>query len=252
MKNLKLILPLCYLFFLSTLHAQVSEKETTMSLGSQNALVVELEGSDSKTAENVWKEFVKEYGKVKKNKKAKEFYMEQTNIPAISGNANCDVYTKFEERARVTLVYFWVDMGDSFLSSSNNEEGYNGADVLLTEYGYAVQKHLITKELEEEKKRLKNLEKDMSKLVKSNKNYHKEIEEATEKIRKAEINIEKNEVAQTNKNEEIVAMVKMVSEIEERLKNVGKPAAVKIESMEKEEGSKEDKGKEKEDKGGKK
>ena len=222
MKKLKNLLFLSLLFFFGSLQAQVSEKEVTMSLGNQNAMIIELKESDRKIAENVWKEFIKEYGKVKKNKKANEFYMEQTNIPAVSGNSAVDVYTRFEEGADMVKAHFWFDTGGSFLSSDNDSDGYQGANTLLTEYGYAVQKHIIGKELETEQKKLKGFQKDMDKLVKENKSLHKEIKDAQEKIRKAEINIEKNVVAQENKTTEIESQAEKVKAVEEKLNNVGK------------------------------
>jgi len=222
MKKARLLLLIFCSIYFTILQGQVVEREKTMSLGNQNSLVIELENTTTKTAENIWKEFVKEYGKVKKNRKAKEFCIEQTNIPSISGNNLCDVYAKFEEREGMVNAYFWVDLGDSFLSSEQHKGRFQGARTLLTEYGYAVQKHNISKELEIAKKTLKNFNKDMGKLIKDNTTYHKEIGDANEKIRKAEIKIEKNIVSQNNKTVEIEAQTILVKKVKERLNTVGK------------------------------
>ena len=139
-------------------------------------------------------------------------------------------------------------MGDSFLNSEKHNDAYRGAEVLLTEYGFAVEKYIINKELEDEQNKMKNLEKQMNKLVKENKNYHKEIENAQEKIRKAEINIEQNEIDQTNKTAEIEAQMVLLNEIETRLNNVGKKKVKKV--VEKEEMKEEKKEEENEDEGG--
>ena len=74
MKQIKLIfaISIALLFsLLNNVHAQVSVKDATMSLGSKPAFVVDISGADKKMAEKQWKEFMKDYGKVDRNRKSK-------------------------------------------------------------------------------------------------------------------------------------------------------------------------------------
>ncbi|MGB4960278.1 MAG: hypothetical protein WBO36_12435, partial [Saprospiraceae bacterium] len=66
------------------------EKKTTMSLGAQNAFYIEIDGADKKLAEKTFYDFVKEYGKMKENKKAKEHFLMATKIPVINGMSPVD------------------------------------------------------------------------------------------------------------------------------------------------------------------
>lgn len=220
MKTYQLLIAL-FLFPLLT-SAQVSERSTTMSLGNKNAFTIDLNGSDRKMTEKLWKNYLKPYGKVERNKKAKEYYVNQTKVPAIPSNGPITIYGRIDEGSDMSSLTVWVDNGVSFISSDEAPSEANGVEVFLTNFSYLVQKEVIGKELEEEEKRLKNFNKDLGKLEKKNKGYHEDIENANKKIAEAESNIEKNLLDQDAKREEIAAQEKMVESVKERLNNVGK------------------------------
>ena len=75
LKNLIFI----FIVMMSTvLSAQdIVEKKLSMSLGPQNAFYVEIQGADKKLAEKTFYEFVKEYGKMKENGKARTMLSEE-------------------------------------------------------------------------------------------------------------------------------------------------------------------------------
>lgn len=193
----------------------VQSTDKMMSLGKQPAIYVDIEGADKKIAENSWKEFMKNYGKTKRNKKAKEYQSQDIRIPMLAGG-NVDLYTKFEEGSGQTTVYLWVVDEGSFADASD------GAENFLGEYYVLARKKVISKEIEEQEKLLKKLTKNMEKLVKKNQGYHKDIEKAEEKIRKAEENIEKNLVEQDNAKVENEKQKKVLEALIEKLNNVGK------------------------------
>ena len=87
------------LLFTGILGAQmVQEGEWMMSLGKQNAFFADMPEVNKDIAEDVWKDYMKDYGKVKRNKKAKEYYSQEANIPIIGGTQPLNVYAKFDER----------------------------------------------------------------------------------------------------------------------------------------------------------
>lgn len=224
MKNLLyslFALSLCIFFSFSANSQKVYEDDITMSLGTKNAFFVEIEGSDDNTAEKIWKDYIKSYGKTKKNKKAKEWYSQQVPIPAINGASPVDLYVKFEELKDMTRAYLWVDLGGEFANSVENEKQTDGIEEFIKGYYEETRKYIVGKEIKEEEDNLKDLEKDLSKLEKKNENYHKEIEKAKKKIAEMESNIEKNLADQESKKTEIEDQKGMVSKVTEKLNQIG-------------------------------
>ncbi len=202
--------------------AQVSESNKTMSLGPKPSFSIDIDGADKKMAENTWKDYLKEFGKVEKNKKAKEYYMTQVRVPLITGAGLVNLFSTVEEGKNMSTVHLWVDNGSSFVSSDDDEEAAIGAIRFLKDYGNIVNKKVIGEELKEEEQSLKKLNKELSKLEKKNKDLHEDIEKAKEKIRKAEEDIVKNLAEQDEKRASIEAQTEKVSEVTKRLNNVGK------------------------------
>lgn len=200
------------------LWAQVSESTKTMSLGTQNALTLKVPDADEKLIDKMWKDHLGEFGKVKKNRKANEYYADDIKVPSISGAGTMDVYSWSKDGQ---LIVF-IDMGDGFLSSESHEKAYKNAEVFLVEFGHQVKRHQIQEELDDQQKELSSLEKDLERLKKLKEGYHDDIERAKQKIAEAEANIEQNIIDQENKVKEIEGQVKVVEEVQERLENVGK------------------------------
>jgi hypothetical protein len=216
---------LFFILFLTSvgLSAQdATEKKVSMSLGPQNAYFVEIPGADKGMAEKTLYEFVKEYGKMKENGKAKEHYLMATKIPVINGTSPLDMYAKFEEGKGMTTTYVWVDLGGAFVNSTDHASQSKALAQFMRDYFYAVRKKVVTEELKKEEKNLSSLEKDLKKLKEKNDDYHKEIEKAKQKIIEAEANIEKNLVDQENKGKEIDTQKSVVEKVVEKLNNLGK------------------------------
>lgn len=198
------------------------ERKTSMSLGPQNAFYIEIPGANEKLAEKTFYEFVKEYGKMKENKKAKEHFLMATKVPVINGTSPIDVYAKFEEGKNMATTYLWVDLGGAFVNSSDNPSQATAVRQFLYDYFIAVRKKVVTEELKKEEDTFKDLEKDLRKLKDKNDDYHKDIEKAKQKIAEAEKNIEKNVVDQENKVKEIDTQKVVVDKVIEKLNNLGK------------------------------
>lgn len=200
----------------------VVEKKLSMSLGPQNAYYVEIPGADQKMAEKTFYEFVKEFGKMKENSKAREHFLLATKIPVINGTSPLDVYAKFEEGKGLATAYIWVDMGGVFVNSKENATQAKALVQFMKDYFIAVRKKVVADEVKLEEKNLSNLEKDLKKLRDKNDDYHKEIEKAKLKILEAEKNIEKNKIEQELKVKEIDTQKAIVIKTSEKLNNLGK------------------------------
>jgi len=200
----------------------VVEKSTTMSLGPQNAYYVEVEGADKNMLEETMQEKLKEYGKIKENKKAKEYFLMATKVPLINGTSPLDIYTKYTEGKGQSTAYMWVDLGGAFATTPNNPSQSEGIRQFMIDYHNAVRKKVVTKELKAEEKNLSNLEKDLEKLKSKHEDYLSDIEKAKQKISDAETNIVKNNNEQENKNKEILTQKDNVAKVVDRFNAIGK------------------------------
>ena len=215
MKN---IITLILALFSIAATAQVTSQTKTMSLGTQNALIVSIPDADEDLIEDTWKDYLKEYGKVKRNRKTKEYTADDIKISSISGAGTMDIYAWGKDGQ---LISFF-DMGDGFLSEETHEKAYKATEVFLTEFKHEVTREMVREELKKEEKNLSKMEKQMKGLERDLEKYHSTIEKAKERIAQAEADIEQNGVDQENKKGEIEAQVKVVEEVKEKLENVGK------------------------------
>lgn len=221
-KNLlmkKLLLCLNLLLFLSVIaFAQVDEINKQMSLGIQNGYRVSIPGASDKMIASVWKRYTKDYGKLKKNKKADEEYIEAAVVKSIYGSNPMDIYTSVEEG----YITAFFDIKSGFLMSSKMPGEGNQAKAFMQEFAFEVQREMVRQELEKEEDVLKKGEKNLEKLKKENIGYHKDIEEAKEKIKKSEANIITNEKDQEQAKVEINNQRTKVKEVQIKLDNIGK------------------------------
>lgn len=220
MKTLFSIL-MTFIFTTSSFAQEVMQKEAVMSLGNNNAFVVSLEGADKKLTEKAWEDYLKKFGKVKRNKKADEYFCEECNISLLSSNT-LQVTMKIEERKEMTMLSAWYDDGSSFVSSESNPEMAGDIEKFMADFGLEVEKKVVQNELEEEEKSLKNVQKDLEKLEKENKKLHDEIAKLKQKIIDAENDIEKNLSEQDQKKYEINEQSKVVETVTEKLNSIGK------------------------------
>ena len=199
---------------------EITERAYPLSLGEQNAFVIEHDKADKKQVEKVVQKAIKEYGKVKRNRKANEWSCLECTVPGLSGATN--IYYKIEEGKGLTSSYLFFDDGTKFISSENAEAAAASIRKQLNYIKHDVTRVVITKEMEMEEDNLKDKNKDLEKLEKKNKELHEKIEEYRKKISEAEKNIEQNLQEQEDKKMEIEKQIKTVEEVVTRLNNVGK------------------------------
>ena len=210
------------LFFSFILYAfsftQPRQNKLQMSLGIQNGLSITIPDSDEDLIDKVWKKYTKEYGKLARNKKAKEEFIEGAVIQSINGSNSMDVYVATEDNS----ITAFFDMKNGFLSSENYPKEFKGASEFMQEFSYEVQREKTRMDLEEEQDKLKKLNKKMGDLLSDNKSYHKDIEEANARIKKAEANIISNEKNQDLTKAEIANQTKAVEAVQQKLSKIGK------------------------------
>jgi len=216
------------IFFIGQINAQaVFEEDMNMSLGTKNALYVDVEGADKKMAEKAIESLLKEYGKVKKNRKAKEFYAEKITIPAIGGAQPLDVFVKVDEMTNQSRLYMWIYDGSTFINSVDDSDQVDGAESILKDFYVKARRKAIQIEVDQEEDKLKDREKDMKKLESNNNNLHKdiakwekEIDDRHRKIEQAKLDIEKNLVDQKDMTIQISEQKDVVKSTVEKKNNV--------------------------------
>jgi hypothetical protein len=220
---MRLSFSLLFILFFNALYCQsVEQQKSTMSLGPQNGYYIEVEGASKNMLENLWKDYVKEFGNTKYNKKAKEFVTDKVKVTMINGVSPISLYAKHDEGKGLGTTYLWVDLGGSFASGGEHKSQSEGIETFLKDFYIVARKKVITKELEAEEKKLKDLNKDLTKLEDKKKDFHNEIEKCKMKILEAEKNIETNIKDQETKKTDIENQKTAIQLVIDKLNAVGK------------------------------
>jgi len=217
---MKTLYTLVFTVFLAFgMEAQVFDAKQELSVGTQSGFAMDHPDAEKKMVEKALDEVIKEYGKVKRNRKAKEWNCAECKISSISSSP-LSIYYKVQEGKGQVTSYLFFDDGTQFLTADSDAN--SSIEELNMKVYHNVQRRVITKELESEEKSLKGFNKDLGKLEKKNKGLHDDIEDYKEKIKKAEKGIEENLQAQEDKNIEIEQQKKKIEEVTEKLNNVGR------------------------------
>ena len=198
---------LASLFFslltLSFVSGQVVECTQTMTAGTQPALSIVTPGADAKMVENLWKEYMKPYGKVVRVKGGKESVAADVQILDIGGVNRIKVYSLAEEVGDGAKMTVWFDMGNGYVNSTAYPKEYVAGVSFLKDFAHEVKIEQIGKELEEQKKLLSKAESNLSKL-------------------KREKDIETNLKEQEEAQKEIGAQTSAVGAVEKKLEDAKK------------------------------
>lgn len=221
MKSLLSVFSL-FVFFLSTVQAQVLETTQVMSAGSQPALTIILPGADTKLADATWKEYMKSYGKIARVKGGKENVASQVQILDIGGVNRINVYSQSEEVADGAKMVVWIDMGSGFITSEAYPKEYVASVKFLKDFAHEVEIQRISNELEAQNKLLSKAESNLEKLKRENDSLHKIIEDSKKRITEAEKDIETNLKNQEVAQKDLGAQEKAVEEVKKKLEDAKK------------------------------
>jgi hypothetical protein len=204
------------------LQAQIKEQSVRMSQGNNNALVLEIPNVKEKMANDLWKEYLKDFYKAKPkwNRKTSEWFSDDADIKAIGLGNTVDIYTTIVEKGEDVTVNLWIDLGGAYLSSEQHKDRYKEAEKMLMRFGLEVAREKVKLELDAEKDALKELTKEMERLKTANDRYHKEIERAQAAIKQAEKDIENNVKEQKDMEQSIAEQEKAIKAVEKRLNDL--------------------------------
>lgn len=194
--------------FISNLTAQdipiIEETDRMMSMGAKTAFVVKYEGANEKTVEDQWEKTMKSYkGKAKKNK-AKELFADDVKMKDLSTNT-VDVYATVakDETGNVTILSVWYDLGGAFLNSEAHPTQAVAVKNMLDQTSLRIGAVMNQAVVDAEADTLKDMNKDLEKLVKEQEDGLEKIEEAKKLIAETEKMLEENATKQTDKKADI-------------------------------------------------
>lgn len=225
--TLKTILPLLFALASATaLSAQwsrnvVTETEKMMSFGSRPCFRVEFPAADTKTVEDLWKDFAKKnYGaKLKKDRKSGEWSASDLKS-AMMGSDPFSIYSTVEKTGNGAALNVWYDAGSYFLNRRDNSSRSDEASRALRQLYLDVRRATINGEIKDQEDKLKEMEKKYKALQKETDTLRKDIEAYKAKIKKAEDDIVKSEKEQETNLVDQDAQRRLIEESRQRLNNV--------------------------------
>lgn len=214
MKNIFLLI--LTLLFATNGFAQISvnEEKKNMSKGMNTAYVLTFPEVETKTVEKAWKSFMKDYkAKPKFDKKTGEYFADNAKIKTMSDNV-VDVYSTLGKNVSSdTELSVWFDLGGAYVNSETHPDQSAIANDMLMKFSFEASKELAEAVVKAEEKELDNLNDDLKKLSKDNKDYQQEIIKAEEKIAKMRAAIEANLIDQEAKKKEIKTQEGVLNEV---------------------------------------
>jgi hypothetical protein len=223
MKNLLFILFVSLALVRLSAQSTISQDSRIMSLGSRPSFQLVMTGTDTKTVDKIWKDYVKTKtgAKLKFDKKSKE-----NNAMALSSGivpgTTADLYSTITNRSEDVILTVWLDKGSSFVNSKDDAANSTNVESFLRDFSYEIERNSTQKLLDVELEKQKEIDKKIARLVKDKDGLYKSIQEWEEKIRKARETIKENEAAQVTTKKEQEAQTRAIETVQKKLDAVGK------------------------------
>ncbi len=206
MKKHFLLIASLFLSIATLCTAQVTEEVKEMKTGVNNALVIEVDNANRKTAEKVWKDMMKKYrGKTKKKRKESQWTTEKVRLSNVTGQESASLYAQIEEDENVVSLSLWVPNGEDYVSADSHPEAYAAAEKLLEDYALEVRIAVVEDEFKSKARILESYQKDLKKLKKDNDDYHKTIKNSKKAIEDSEKGLVTNAEEQELTEDELAA-----------------------------------------------
>lgn len=188
---------------------------------------------DNKTVEKAWEKKLKNYGKVQSSKGV--LSITGAEIPGVTSKPG-KVYSKVLKTKDGTKVWWAIDLGSSFVSTSEGGGSYRAASQILTDFAAECYRDDINKEIADAEKALAKTIKDHEKNVKEGENLVSSVEknkqekinlenklkENAEDLKRLEKAIQQNKSDQSKSQNDVTKMKEAVEVVKNKLQHVGK------------------------------
>ena len=205
---------------------KITEQEKEMSLGTQNAYVVDIPQAKLKDVTNDFKKYVKKDAKGKSNEEKGEISM----LGAVNKNISSmpfNVFGRFVESSEGVTVSIWVAEGANFISSKLTSDKSVAVSKYLKDFAVEQYKQAVKEELEKEKDKAKAEQKVLEGFVKDQKKAESNIEDhkaeianREKKIKEEEANIGTAKSNQEKQKDVIAKQNAVVNSVQQKLSNI--------------------------------
>lgn len=187
---------------------------------------------DNKTLDKAWEKKLKEYGKVSSSKGI--YTITGAEIPGVTSKP-AQVYSVVKKEKNGTKIWWAIDLGTSFVTSSTNSGAYSGASKILSDFAIASYKEDINIQIAEAEKELGKTVKEYEKEVTNGQNLAKSVErnkqekaaleqkliDNANELKQLEKDIQTNKTDQEKAASEVEKMKKAVEVVKSKLDQVG-------------------------------
>lgn len=198
---------------------KVTESNSAIGNGNNNALVITLYEVTPSEVEKEWKSLMKDYNAKVSSDKG-QLFADNALIKSMGANT-MDIYSKVQDNKDGSLTFtVGFDLGGAYLSSGQHGAQFAEAKKIVYDFAVKTTKNNISEQLKAAQKKQKDMEEAQADLVKDKTELEKDIAEYKEKIKKAEEEIQTNLKNQETKKAEIEAQKKVVTAVDAKLKAV--------------------------------
>lgn len=188
---------------------------------------------DNKTVEKSWEKKLKNYGKVQSSKGV--LSITGAEIPGVTSKPG-QVYSKVLKTKEGAKVWWAIDLGSSFVSTSEGGSSYRAASQILTDFAAECYRDDINKEIADAEKALAKTIKDHEKNIKEGEslvssveknkqekiNLENKLKENAEDLKRLEKSIQQNKSDQDKSQGDVSKMKEAVEVVKNKLQHVGK------------------------------
>jgi len=196
----------------------INNEKVQFSSGSHDAIVTVIPFAKREVIEKQLKSEMKSWGG-KLVISGDEYKVVQGKMK-IFGENHFDGYAKIIETAEDTKVAFVIDLGGRYMTSVEDPIEYKAVRERVKNFGAKTATAGIGIDVDSDKKVLKSLEKEESKIERSIENSNEDIENYQKKIKQAEKDIETKKAELSAKQEEIKTQNQQLSERKKTAKKI--------------------------------
>lgn len=195
---------------------ELTEVQGESPEGRERAYIVSLEDTDTRVAKDVWSKFIKDHkGRLRRIKGSDIEVAPAVEISGFSDKVT--VKSGFRDQGRDTELQLWFVRDERYLNPNSDQTAFDIIDRFVEQYRSSLESAQIQNEVDDEQKKLKQLEKDLSRLQRQNDQLHKDITKAEDKIRESRIKIEDNLQEQDMINQQIGEQKRVVEETKRKM-----------------------------------
>jgi hypothetical protein len=222
MKSIGIYLTTLLFLFQLSLAAQTTTSRKTMSEGVYEAIVLQVPGLNEKEVSDLWIDYTKDFYSVrtKYNRKTKEYFSDDADIPGIGKGNTVDIYASIQEKGAGTEVSVWFNLGGAYLSVAEHGDRYLEAEAMMMRFGLEASKEMVRMDIKNQEKSLDDMMSDLKKMESDKSRLERDIEKAKEAIARSEQEILENLAAQEAKQKEIEAQEELIDVTKKKLKDL--------------------------------